>query len=362
MKRILVTILAIITASVLHAQITILEGTIGKYPIVMEIRAFDSSLVEVNYFYEKHRKTINLSGKLKREGGISASTMNDESAAKSDVEKFELRSSGDVYTGLWSLDKKRLPVSLKVISINPLKNPYGELDYVKNERKESPFNYVLISGLLFNKDSVSTSNGYTIDWYTEKHLGIPMIQVRNDNNDPTIIILNTDLKEMALKSCIDASSCYNPNGEEEYEMTIQSVYIHEKIFSMNRCVTLYCGGAYPDTGCEGYNLDLTVNGQINIQDILFDSSEDSVFARRIVELFEELYPGRMKKELEESSCDYAETYVWEHPNWYFTDKGLYLAPSFPHVMAVCNYPEWAIIPYAIVNKYKNPACTIQLPK
>lgn len=362
MKRVLVTIVALITASLLHAQITILEGTIGNYPIVMEIRAFDSTLVEINYFYVKHRKTITLSGKLKREGGVSASSMDDESAAKADIEKFELRNSGDVYTGLWSLDKKRLPVKLKVISINPLKNPYGELDYVKKQWKESPYNYVLISGLLFNKDSVSKSNGYSIDWYKEKHTGVPMIQVRNDNNDPAITILNTDLKEIALKSCIDASSCYNPSGEEEYTMILSSVFINGKVFSMNTCVSQYCGGAYADTGCEGYNLDLSINGQINIQDILFENDEDSVFARRIVELLEELYPGRMKKELDETACDYTETYGWEHPNWFFTDKGLHIGPAFPHVMAVCNEPEWAIIPYAIVNKYKNPACTIQLPK
>jgi hypothetical protein len=65
--------------------------------------------------------------------------------------------------------------------------------------------------------------------------------------------------------------------------------------------------------------------------------------------------------LDEEGCNYAEPDVWNFPNWYFTDEGLYLGAYFGRAARSCDEPEWSIIPYRVLKNYINPSLKIKLP-
>ena len=75
-----------------------------------------------------------------------------------------------------------------------------------------------------------------------------------------------------------------------------------------------------------------------------------------------LYPKQMKKPSKTNDdCDYTGYYSWQYPEWYFTAKGLYIAPTFSHAGAACNSPEFPIIPYTMLKKYLTLGSKLVLP-
>src|SRR5687767_6663582 len=158
-KRILIVFIATLSALISYSQ-QVYEGTIGSYPVVLGMTIYDDRAIAADYFYVRQKRNISLSGVYKQNGDITLTTGSLESeASKNEQEIFELKEQGDTYTGLWILGKKKLAVKLKLISVAKLKSPYGELKLVK---EFEPYKYVLSSGFLFNKDSVSSSNGYSL--------------------------------------------------------------------------------------------------------------------------------------------------------------------------------------------------------
>ncbi|WGT34377.1 hypothetical protein [Pseudomonas atacamensis] len=62
----------------------------------------------------------------------------------------------------------------------------------------------------------------------------------------------------------------------------------------------------------------------------------------------------------ENDCNYDESYPWQFPGWHFTELGIKLEPSFPHVAAVCGFVDWSVLPYTIVKQHPG-GVALQLP-
>src|SRR5262245_4263535 len=98
----------------------VLDGTIGKYHVVMEISVYDSSC-EARYFYATQRKDIKLTGTIDRNNEILV-TSDNRGDKNTPVEKLELKKVTNVYTGTWSSGNKKFPVTLKRVSSDIYKN------------------------------------------------------------------------------------------------------------------------------------------------------------------------------------------------------------------------------------------------
>jgi hypothetical protein len=365
MKRTLLASLMITCIVTSFAQTASLEGTIGNIPVIMKLdMAEGDTLFSAEYFYAKQRKIIELIGRDKN----GTLTLENEVLK----EKFILKKKEEMYTGTWVNKDKRLAVNLKPIQVNDKKGAYDNLSSVINLKTYDPYKYLLVSGYVFNKDSTTSKNGYYIDWYKEKYTGLQMVQIRNDGTSAAIEKINLELKENIIDECMNASYCSATGSITEYGAVVNSVFISKEIFSCNVCVEVYCGGAYPVSGCTGYNLDMKTGESVSIDDVIWfgeaiqppyrerNTGDDTVFMNRVLQLMVELYPSKVKSETE-NDCPYESTELWIGINWYFTDKGMRIEPMFPHILQACSSPDWGIIPYTILRKYRNPKGKIQLP-
>ena len=83
----------------------LLEGKIGKYPILMRIETYDSNCM-IKYFYINRKKDIELEGTFDENGKILAKSAN--APDETSVESFDLRKTNTGYSGSWILEEKTI--------------------------------------------------------------------------------------------------------------------------------------------------------------------------------------------------------------------------------------------------------------
>ena len=347
-------------------QPTTLEGKIDKYPIVMEVDIFDS-ICSIKYFYTNQLKDILLEGSIDSKGKIKVVT-DDRRDNNINKEQFELTKTSSGYSGVWISGKKRLPVILKETDVAKYRNPHQHLLKIKELRETDTYNFIKTASFNFVLDSTSIYGNVQLSWYHEKYSGIIFPRIKNGYSIQVLEKINSILLEKHLLESMYSLECASgPDGE--YYLTAEYIFSNKDLLSMNISVGYYCGGAHPDFGSEGLNFD-THTGELLKLDNLFwftntkppeeGSSNWSdyrdTFSTKVVEIFKKLYPEQMKPvdENSEDDCDYLDEYVWRFPNWYFTDKGLYLGAVFARVARSCDSPEWSVIPYKLLKKYLNP--------
>lgn len=351
----------------------LLDGKIDKYSIVMEIDTYDS-VCNMKYFYLNQCKDILLEGTIDNKGKIKVIT-DDRGDVNVNEEKFDLQKTSTGYTGTWISGNKRLPVNLKKTSPEKYKNQYDYLQGIKILKQEDPYNYIKTSNLIFILDSSSINGNIQVSWYHEKYSGTIMPRIKNGYTTSAIKIINNSLLEMHLQESKNYLECTS-DAFGEYFLSADHIFSNKNLLSINISVSWYCGGAHPDFGSKGLNFN-TQTGELMKFDELFwftntkppeeysDLWSDyrDTFALKIVEIFNKLYPEQMKlpDENSEDECDYSDEYVWHFPNWYFTDKGLYLGAVFGRVVRVCDSPEWSVIPYRLLKDYLSPQLKLKLP-
>jgi hypothetical protein len=364
------------TLIVLAQGPTLLKGKIGSYPIIMELSSIDDTVANAKYFYESKRKDIELNGSITKDGVIDVVCYNNfEERFDDKSEKLQLKRTIDGYTGTWSTTKKALPVRLYFFSIDTVKNRFAGYANIQMLEKEDPLDYVRTAAFQFVKDSVSRMNGFDLDWYHEKHSGVELFRLRKPNMTEAIIKTNERLEEAQVEESNYCLSCTSPRTETEFDQSINHIFISAGVMSVNIFTSYDCGGAHPDFGSRSLNVDLTTGAALRLDDVLWfggikrlkeDSDEwfayrDSVFAPKVVALLKQMYPEEMEVDTNEDGCDYNDPEVWNFPNWYFTDKGLYLGAIFSRVSRSCDEPEWPVIPYNIVKKYMRSSLKLRLP-
>jgi hypothetical protein len=354
-------------------QDVLLQGKIGNYPINAELTVYDDTVCNIRYYYISQKKDIYLEGILQTNGIIKMNTRQFSPIIETE-ESMILKRTADGFSGTWSGGGKRLALSLKKISIDTYKNPFGNLPAIRKMKKENPYNYMKLADLVFIKDSISKTGRPTIQWIHEKYSGIPFIRLHAGYSKAVLQKINDQLLETHLIQSLNSLECSSGPGTEYY-LSISRVFGHEHVFSFNTSVSYYCGGAHPDNGSTGYSFDVNTGAHLNLEDIFwfggFKPPQENTsawytyrtekFAPVIVELMKELYPEHMTPEDDVEGCDYTENEAWLFADWYFTPKGLYVGATFPRAMRACEEPEWSIIPYQYLKKYLSPETRFRLP-
>jgi hypothetical protein len=369
----------IVCGGPLHAESWLLRGTIGASPVVMGLDGNDGSLFG-SYFYEKYRQDIPLRGDADANGVRLESGTYGE-----DADRFALLRDGDGFKGSFVHGKsKPLPVELHVVAPGSVPDPLPGIAF------ESPlpdYERLRLAGLRFvpGKEE-ALEGGFRIRWATEPLSGISMFHVVAGYPDAAMAAINRIIDRDAYSSLMQHFGCANGDGGSGDEWTeVTSHYLTARLVSYAVSSSWSCyGAAHPDFGVNGTTIDAANGRELSLEDVYWLGSGDKpkpesdawydyrrdVFAPAVVELFQRLYPGRVSAHDESGEgegasegkdtdqdpdvCDYSDPSVWDFADWYLTDAGLHLGAYFARVARVCDDPDWADIPYAILAK-NNPA-------
>lgn len=362
-------------------QSYVLEGKVGNYPIIMLLNQTfdkDSKTAEVSatYFYKSNRHSIELEGALKGNTNLvlTKEPYDDDS---SQFEQFSLKKlSANNWSGTWKNKKGRL-LNVVLQPIDTLKyafNEVPEIEYVANE--ERIYTKSQLSGLQFSKDSITQNGIYTLQWMKEKLTKITLFRVTSGYPANVLQKINQALNQNQYNNISAAFSCNGRHFDGEYFYNFQKSFFSKTVMSIVASSYYDCGGIHPNSSDDNLNFNTLTGNKISNLDELFwftgkkppSEKEDNYYeyaeirAKAIVAIMQKLYPKQMKKPSENSDdCDYSDYYSWQFPEWYFTTKGLYVAPTFSHAAAACGGPEFPIIPYSILKKYLVKGSQLVLP-
>ncbi len=347
----------------------LLQGTIGRYPVVMSIRYNSDSDIAARYFYKSSLKDIFLYAEIDEETKqfiITDEYFDDSSKQDVFTEKFSLTTSDyKTFKGTWTNNKKKLDVSLNVVDTTQISTK--NYTYY-NEGFDKFYSILRIQNVKLSKDSVTVKNKLTLQWFSDKESKINMFRVANGIADYTKLKkINKALENYQYQSLYEFYECANNDRKRgEYNYWISNVFIANNFISIDGSVFNDCGGMHPNSNDNNLTINLKTGNVIekitdvfNLYDDKFDDDDSlNEYSRNyktgncILNILKKMYSQKIQKETQESSnCNYYEIEQWEYADFLFRYDGVYFNPSFPHALQSCRYTEWSVIPYSILKKY-----------
>lgn len=277
------------------------EGKIGKYPIFMQLDIdYDDERVTGFYFYKSQLQNINLDGRKEGNKIIVYFKYKEE---KDKVELFTLQKSEDKLSGTWQHNDKTLSVKLTEINQNA------------QQYKKQQFKFI--------KDSVTTIDNRQLVWFTEKYSKKSLFRLGNGFTKEQRQFLNPKLDSIQFRHAEIELECGVDNLSIGYSL------ISNKYISLIENYSLFCGGAHPIYGQEGYNYDI----------------KNLIELKNINQVFPSLdYYSKLKNKYIDDSdlqdeCEYFDEYsndYWEYATWFLTEKGITIIPEYPHALTPCE--------------------------
>jgi len=344
----------------------LLEGAIGNNPIVMNLN-FDDSTSTATYFYKSAKKDIQLTGTTVGVHIFLYAEIWNAKTKKTDTSETIIlkQTAKNTFTGTWENSKhEQLDVSLNAADISNAHSLFDALPYVKAQRADDPYSYLRIAAMQLVKDSTVKQGRFTLEYVHVENANV--YSFRLAGNDAATDKINATLTNALVESAARYFSC------SSYTYAIRHLFINDDVISVHAFEDYNCGGAHPDFENIPLNINAKTGEPLALEDVLYLRDEDipvpesdewiayrrNIYGPALLSLVKDLYPKHMK---DKEPCDYTQSYIWEYPKWYLTNEGLYLSPEFPHVVAICRDPEWSVIPYKTLKKYRNPKSEISFP-
>ena len=359
-------------------------GTLGKTPIVLEVIT-DNEDVGGRYFYQKYRKDLMLIGKKEGETLVL-----DESAPRDPQDALRptirLQPKADGWYGEWrSPEGKVLKVDLQQARIAPA--PADTVPFLVTLRDQSPYEYLRLQGLKLRKGKTENFMGHALQWWIEPGSETTLFEVVSGYTAAQRQRINQQLMGRLWQEVAGKFDCAASGGETFYAQTVEPLWIGPSTLSVSIATEYSCGGAYTDENDMPLNLDVSSGNTLTLEDVLWlgqgrplhyerqyndvmPSSESyetyskyrtETLAPWLLQQLSALYPDQMKTTTErEDGCIYGDEQPWKFPSWYFTESGIKLVPSFPHISSMCRYTEFSVLPYELIRQHPGGAA-LQLP-
>lgn len=351
---------------------TVYQGTVGKYPIVMQLpTAPTPSDDDGKYFYLNHRVDISLVGEVLKHGGLSLEEQDSNNY-------FQITPTPNGHwTGFWSNSKgKRLPVELRPATLPPV--PNGAPPELAEARTRDPYFYLRLVDIALRHGNRQTFMGYQLEWVTDPGSSISTFQVLSGYSTAQRERINERLMSQFWG---DVDSFYECSGDamNDYEVAITPTFMSPSIVSASESVDADCGGAHPSHEHAPINIDAVTGKWLDITDVLTPSAgaadsrvplphatalatlsgtpasgAGTVLAHWLVAQLKVLYPKPMRvTDSDSDDCNYGSPDVWDPVYWHFTPKGVFVMPDgFAYVDIGCRDGEtWSVIPYAVVKQH-----------
>ncbi|WP_103075184.1 hypothetical protein [Solilutibacter silvestris] len=347
------------------------QGTLGPNDIVVEIDtpAKGSADLDGRYFYRRHRMDIRLEGNA----GIGGSIVLKEGFGGDDAAQASWRMQApahDRWEGEWIGPKgRRLPIRLHGLAAATA-TTVREPSLATLRGQLGDYAWLRLSELELQRGKTQQINGVTLQWLHQPDSSIDLFEVTSGYSAAQLQRINATLRKR-LWSWVDSYyDCMSGarDGLGEFETTTTLRHVSPKIISASLSSNFYCGGAHPDFGDSPLNIDPRDGRELDLDDVLWlgpgkplhaGKGDDwnaawaeyrgKRFAPWVVARFKSLYPAEFKKGDDE--CSYDDPGVWDFAQWYATPKGIHLSAYFARVARACDDPDWAILPWKLVDAY-----------
>ena len=377
MKK-LFTIILLLASSHCFALVldTTLQGTIGTQQIVMYLSINKDNYCYVKYFTTKNLRDINLTGTYNK-GKLKVSANEfDEKVGKVETSEWfflTLQSNNNI-TGLWK-DKKgnTRKVILHSANIKLVKNPYAQLYEVK---MSDQYDFLRLANMNIIQDSILRDGAYTLSFVHETHSKTNFVLLKDSPYKNSLKKVNDLLLNKLLHYALQNLAC------EVGSYSFSGPIIKGPVFSTNINFQFSCYYGQPDFGDDPLNLDLRNGEPLKLEDVLYISdvpepkeTDDSnrrtdasfeyhskIYGPNIVEILTVLHPNEIHAPFDcDSAYQYNNTSLWADAYWYLISDGIYISPGFKSLHDMeCGDPEWSVIPYKEMKKYRKPRSGIDL--
>lgn len=360
----------VLTTGTVQAEKLLLEGTLGKAGVVVEVDPKANDEAYGRYFYDRYRRDLRLSGPVQQGDHLQL----EEGAPWQDGPKASwslARGRDGRWTGTWRGDGKTLPIALAPLQ---LADKAATDRYRQGLRKEDPYEFRRLQGLTLAPGERQTFMGRELRWWREPLSGMRLFTVEGASE-----AANAVLRERLWREVAAHLSCIGSDGEHSLKVTPQ--LLTERVLSVNLFSEYSCSGAaHPDFGSAPLTLDLKTGQQLTLEDFLWlghgqpirpepddrysqalADYREKTLAPWVIRLFSRLYPALMQAPAAGEGCDYRNADVWQFAPWYLTPKGLYLGPTFYRAARNCDEPGGTLVPYAEVRKHPGPLAEL-LPR
>jgi hypothetical protein len=364
-----------------NAREQLFTGTIGKYKVAFNLDISESS-VYGSYFYETSCIDIIFTGEAN--GNRFEMSAGPAYAEEKDREKLVLVRKGNRITGTWKFKGKTLPVSLTEKPKAQIANTYAAANKLFAGQEMSDYELYRTSfAKLERMDSVTTDKGVTFQWFREARSDVKIFRVIKGLPMEKIRFLNDYLEAYQLNGFSNYASCVNGEGMPAYESSILSWFINSDFFSIRIYHAYWCG-ASPSFGQTFHNFDLRGLKELTPDDLLpfpgqviYDGNNwsqwypyrEEIYAGKLIGYLKALHPGHFPPVDDESSvtddsegnipdidvaCRYSTPQPWAFADVLITESGLFIGAAVGGAAKVCDYPEWAVIPYVNMKNDLNP--------
>lgn len=373
MKTLFLSFFLLLAFSNVRADDYLLKGDVGKYPVVFDL-FMSGNQIEATYFYTSTCIDIVLKGE-RTDNGVVLYASHYNGNIEDTTETWQLTENANKsWTGKWIGKKgKAYDVVLAPIDLNTIRHPYAQLPIVKEFKEGDAYNYVRSSMLQIVKDTATAQYGkYSLRGYHLKNARIQMFEIVGGMDKTLAAKINSRLLNKFVEHAWNYYGCTG-NDTPAYNYTIYPPYITDNILSVNITADYYCNqAAHPDFTQEPVTIDMKTGNELVLEDMLsltatvvpvdhegkWSDYRAEIYGPRLLALMQKLHPHQMSLINE---CGYGTVDPWRYPTWYVTEKGLYISPSFPHVMSNCLLPDWSYISFEELKKHKNPKKHITLP-
>lgn len=338
-----------------------LKGTIGKAAVYLEMTE-EGTEYYGRYYYKNQLIDIPLKGVVKNGSYILETNYKDVYGVPKTKEYLNFKKSGSKYTGVWKKNGKQLKIAFSPIKPEEFRSARLEKNPVLNDLKLSGIDlFKLDLFKLTGKDSIISDQGLNWRSFTETHTGVEFVRIDSGLPDAKLKYANQYLELLHIRNFLEMLDCSSGGGEPaDYGSTYSIEVLSGSLISVSFFNFFFCVGMmHPEEANYAVILDLELKKELTNKDFLSDfafeenDEEISNFQTNIYRYLSKENPELFDETMSEESevmgdeCEFNRIELWQASmEIHFTNEGLKLLPYFPHVMAPCLEPEWAIIPYA----------------
>jgi hypothetical protein len=335
------------------------------------------------YFYQRHHLDIPLfAGKLGKTH-LELVEGVDESAPRP-VITLDRQANGS-WQGIWrGTDGKTLPLSLHPATPTP---PASDaVPYLHKLYRDDPYGYLRLADLKLQAGRKQTVMGYHLQWWQQPAAKLAMFEITDGYPEAERQRINAILRNRLWQETDAYFECMGSAHSADladFEQTVTPELFTPHLISVTVHTDYYCGGAHPDFGTAGINLDVHTGKPIALEDLLWlgkgkplhvigladdpaqtpnaqandalAAYQEKTLAPWLLAQFNRLYPTLMQPTDSEDECNYNDVEFWQYGNWHLTPAGVFFGPSFPRAARACEASDdWSIVPWALVRKHPGP--------
>ncbi len=345
-----------------------LFGKINEKEVALQIDEYGTTCM-ARYITEDDKYDHILEGRIESDGRfILNSTQWDElkkeKIVKDEVFLHEVRTNH--WEGTWKYKNGELQhFKLAPIVIDELNHPY--VDAIK-KYDITPYMAYRTKDIQFvvGKKQKASKGAY-IQELTDINTGISFFRVvNNPKKQINAEVINDKLIAAHLGMINSKYACVYAKSKGNYDVMYQVHFLSPDYISYSTSIRQSCYSEHESTVSEYLTYNMKDAEVPMLEDIYWFGERPKptyrkgeynwfqyrykVFGPKILEMLTALYPDKMNPK-ETQPCNYKDVKLWQFPEWYLTNKGLFIKYK-PINKKQCGDISWSLLPYKSLKEFR----------